>query len=81
MSAQSSSPASHGVSLHVTVTIAAENVEKFLDAFKPVYDVVTAEPECLFFELFQDAEDPGRLKWVEDWSKDKEWFFKVSFSL
>ncbi len=78
MSVQPSNAPSNGISLHVTITIAPENVEKFLDACKPVFDVVTAEPECLFFEIFQDAENPGRLKWVEDWSKDKEWFFKVS---
>ena len=67
----------NGTSLHVTVTVAPENIDKFLAAFKACFDAVTAEPECTYFEVFQDSDTPGRFKWVENWSKDKEWFFKV----
>jgi quinol monooxygenase YgiN len=61
--------ASHeeGFSLHVTVHIAAEDVPKFLEAFRPVYEKVSAEPECTFFEVYQSPEDPGTLSWVENW--------------
>ncbi len=76
MSAQT--PTFHGISLHVSVTVAPENADKFLAAFKPCFDAVTAEPECTFFEVYRDADTPGRFMWVENWSKDKEWFFKVS---
>ncbi|KAI1467860.1 uncharacterized protein F4812DRAFT_459144 [Daldinia caldariorum] len=69
-------PSSKGFSLHVTVHIAPENVEKFLASFKPVFDVVTAEPECLFFEVYKSAEEPGKLSWVENWSKDVQWFLE-----
>lgn len=57
----------HGISLQVTITIAPENVPKFLEAFKPAYDKVTAEPECTFFEVYQSPENPGVLSWVENW--------------
>ncbi|KAJ5673518.1 hypothetical protein N7507_002645 [Penicillium longicatenatum] len=54
-------------SLHVKVYIDPSNVEKFLEHFKPVYDAVVKEPECRFFELYQDPADPGTLTWVENW--------------
>ncbi|KAI1169681.1 hypothetical protein F4777DRAFT_596405 [Nemania sp. FL0916] len=66
----------YGMSLHVTVVIAPENVDRFFQAFKPVFDKVTAEPECLFFEVYQDPQSPGIISWVEDWSKSPDWFLK-----
>lgn len=66
------SHAFHGISLHVNITVAPENVDKFLAAFKPCFDAVTAEPECTFFEVFHDQDNPGRFRFVENWSKDKE---------
>ncbi|KAI5923130.1 hypothetical protein F4810DRAFT_670514 [Camillea tinctor] len=69
-------PQSEGMSLQVTVHIAPENVDKFLAAFKPVFDKVAAEPECLFFEVYRSPEEPGKISWVENWSKGKEWFLK-----
>lgn len=55
------------VSLHVTVHIAPENVDKFLVAFKAIFDLVAAEPECLFFEVYRSVEEPGKISWVENW--------------
>jgi quinol monooxygenase YgiN len=57
----------HGISLHVTIYIAPENVEAFFAAFKPVYDKVIAEPECVFFEMYQSPDEPGKISWVENW--------------
>ncbi|KAI1486599.1 hypothetical protein F5X96DRAFT_654284 [Biscogniauxia mediterranea] len=65
-----------GMSLQVTVHVAPENVDKFLAAFKPVFDKVAAEPECMFFEVYRSPEEPGKISWVENWSKSKEWFLK-----
>lgn len=56
-----------GFSLHVTVYIDPANVEKFFEYFKPAYDAVIAEPELLFFEVYQSPTDPGTLRWVENW--------------
>lgn len=54
-------------SLHVTVHVAPEDTEKLLAAMKPVFDLVSAEEECTFFELYQDPASPGTLSWVENW--------------
>ncbi|KAI0400636.1 hypothetical protein F4802DRAFT_601793 [Xylaria palmicola] len=64
----------NGLSLHVTVYIAPENIDRFFAAFKPVYDKVTAEPECIFFEVYTSPS--GAITWVEDWSKSSKWFLE-----
>ncbi|KAI0879127.1 hypothetical protein GGS24DRAFT_440885 [Hypoxylon argillaceum] len=69
-------PSNTGWSLHVTVHIAPENVDRFLAAFKPVFNSVVAEPECLFFEMYQSPQEPGRISWVENWAKSPEWFLE-----
>ncbi|KAI0514497.1 hypothetical protein F5B22DRAFT_230195 [Xylaria bambusicola] len=69
-------PLTSGWSLHVTVYIAPDNVDRFLAAFKPVFNKVVAEPECLFFEMYQSPQEPGKLSWVENWSKSPEWFLE-----
>lgn len=66
-----------GFSLHVTITIAPENVKPFLEALKPCFDAVAAEKECTFIEIFQDQERPGVFRYVENWSKPKEWVMEV----
>lgn len=71
------SHAFHGISFHVSITVAPENVDKFLAALKPCFDAVTAEPENTFFEVFHDVDNPGHFRFVENWSKDQEWFMKV----
>lgn len=65
-----------GWSLHVTVYIAPENIDRFMAAFKPVFNKVAAEPECLFFEMYQSPQEPGKISWVENWSKSPEWFLE-----
>ncbi|KAH7324978.1 hypothetical protein B0I35DRAFT_449760 [Stachybotrys elegans] len=69
-----------GISLHVSVTISPENVTRFFEFFKPVYEAVIAEPECSFFEVYQSPEDPGALHWVENWSQSVEWLIKVQLT-
>ncbi|KAI3322427.1 hypothetical protein HD806DRAFT_124416 [Xylariaceae sp. AK1471] len=69
-------PGVSGWSLHVTVYIAPENTDSFLAAFKPVFEKVVAEPECLFFEMYLSPQEPGKISWVEDWSKSPEWFLE-----
>jgi len=55
------------LSLHATVTIAPENLPKFWEAFKYIFEVVTAEPECTSFEVYENPEEPGEISWVEKW--------------
>ncbi|KAI8665327.1 ABM domain-containing protein [Fusarium sp. Ph1] len=52
-----------GISLHVTVYVDPENVSKFLEHFKPVYD--------------KSPEDPGTLHWVENWNQTTDWLLNV----
>jgi len=66
------------ISLHVRITIAPENVPAFLESLKPVYDAVTAEPECTLFQVYQSPEEPGVFKFVEHWNASKEWMVSVS---
>lgn len=61
------SPSNSGFSAHVTVTMAPENVPKFLEAFRGVYEKVIQEPECTFFEAYESPEEPGKLIWIENW--------------
>ncbi|KAK3709345.1 hypothetical protein LTR37_010906 [Vermiconidia calcicola] len=60
-------------SLHVTIYLKAEDVPTFFEAFRPAFDAVSAEPECVYFELFQDPADPGTISWIENWERSPEW--------
>ena len=66
-------------SLQVEIWIDPANVEKFFEAFQKIFDIVSAEPECTFFEVFQDPDDLGHLSWVENWSASTVWVATVSF--
>ncbi|KAK5652676.1 hypothetical protein OQA88_10270 [Cercophora sp. LCS_1] len=75
--AHSTGASPSGVSLHATVQIAPENVTSFLEWGKQIVAVVTAEPLCHFFELYQSIEDPGVISWVENWDATVEWLVHV----
>ena len=68
-------------SFHVKITVAPENAEKFLAALKPVFEKLAAEPECTYFEVFQDPENPGTFRFVENWNTAKEHMVEVSYIL
>jgi hypothetical protein len=65
------------VSLHVTFHIDPSNVPAFLKALKPAYDAVIAEPECVFFEVYQSPTTPGQIKFIENWDASVEWLMNV----
>jgi len=62
------------LSLHVTIQVAPESVDAFLEALRPCWAGCASEPECLFFDVYQDVDTPGLFRFVEIWSKHKEWF-------
>ncbi|KAF2868754.1 Afadin and alpha-actinin-binding-domain-containing protein [Massariosphaeria phaeospora] len=64
-------------SLHVKITIAPENVQKFLDAAEVAFGLLADEPELTFFQMYQSADEPGVFKWVENWNATREWFLTV----
>jgi quinol monooxygenase YgiN len=68
----------YGISGHVTVTVAPENIPKFLELLRAAFEKVAAEPELTFFELYQSADEPGVFRWVEAWSKDMKWLLEVT---
>lgn len=60
----------------VTFQIQPTKIEEFKAAHRPVWAACAAEPECLFFDVFQDPEKPGRFRFVEVWNETREWFEK-----
>ena len=64
-------------SLHVTVYIAEDKVDDFFAAMRPCFEAVSAEPELLYFELFQDPASPGKISWVENWDASPQWLMDV----
>ncbi|KAH6668664.1 hypothetical protein F5X68DRAFT_52770 [Plectosphaerella plurivora] len=68
------------ISLHVTVWIDPANIPAFFEAFKPVFDACVAEPELLFFEVYQSPDEPGKLHWVENWNATREWLMEVQIA-
>lgn len=69
-----------GFILSIKITIDPKNVEAFLGHFKPIYERCLAEPECVFFVIGQDPQEPGVFRWTEGWTKDAQWFMTVCFS-
>jgi len=67
----------YGFSLHVTVHVSPKDSEAFLAALKPVYELVAAEPECTYFEVFHSKDEPGLFHWIENYTQTKEWFMQV----
>ncbi|KAL1612776.1 hypothetical protein SLS60_001005 [Paraconiothyrium brasiliense] len=65
------------ISLHVTFHIDPSKISAFFTALKPAYDAVTAEPECVFFEVYQSPDTPGKIKFVENWNASVEWLMNV----
>jgi hypothetical protein len=68
---------SDGFTLVVTTTVQPGKMNEFLECFWKAVKLASAEPECLSFEVFRYPDEPNKLKWVENWSKSKEWFFEV----
>ncbi|KAE8420995.1 hypothetical protein BDV36DRAFT_292670 [Aspergillus pseudocaelatus] len=63
---------SESLSLQVTIHLNPEDLPKFWIAMKPAYEAVIAEPECTFFELYQEPDSPGTIS-----SASKEWLIGV----
>lgn len=60
--------------LFVTFHIKPDRIEEFKAAHRPVWAACAAEPECLFFDVFQDPARPGVFRFVEVWAESREWF-------
>jgi quinol monooxygenase YgiN len=56
-----------GFNIQATLFFAPEDIQKVLEALKPVYERTIAEPECLSFQVYQPLDDPGQIVLIEDW--------------
>lgn len=64
-------------SLQLTVWFNPSDLPKFWSAFKPIFDVVAAEPQLLYFEVFEDPAEPGKISWIENWDMPPQKFLTV----
>lgn len=67
--------------LQISIYIAKEDVDTYLAALRPCWELVTAEPECFYFDLFQttDPTDAGVVIFnlVEVWNATLEWMTDI----
>lgn len=69
-----------GFTLIVTVTIQPDKYDEWLRHSWTAFKHVTAEPDCLSFEMFTVPGDANKVKWVESWSKSLESVMAVRIS-
>jgi len=64
--------------LTVKIHISPEDVESFFSHFQSAFDAVMKEPECRYFVVGEDVQNPGVITWTEGWTESVEWFMGVS---
>lgn len=64
-------------SVHVTLTVAPEKVDEFLETAKPLFETVSAEPHCLSYAVFKSKDNPGEVQLVETYDKSLDWLTEV----
>lgn len=64
------------LTLFVDFYIHTDRIEEWKTAHRPVWEACAAEPECLYFDVFYNANDPGHFRLVEIWNASQEWFEK-----
>ena len=62
------------LTLFVTFHVKPSYLEEWKEAHRPVWAECAAEPECLFFDIFQSTEKSGEMRLVEVWNQSREWF-------
>lgn len=65
------------ISVHITITINPLNNEAFLEALRPTFEAATKEPLNTSMEVFQDANNPGVFRIVENWNASVEYMMSV----
>ena len=51
--------------------------EKFKEVLKSLMEEMVKEPECLYFNVFQDIREPNIFKLIEIWDADVLWIQNV----
>ncbi|PMD18137.1 hypothetical protein NA56DRAFT_577881 [Hyaloscypha hepaticicola] len=57
--------------LQIKMIVKSGHRETWLALFKQIFNHVSQEPECAYFIVGED--EPGVFRWMEGWTKDKEW--------
>lgn len=66
------------ISVHVKIVVDPSKADEFLQALRPTFEKVIAEPLNTFFELYRDGQHPGVFKLVENWNATPEYMINVS---
>ncbi|TDZ19933.1 hypothetical protein Cob_v007038 [Colletotrichum orbiculare MAFF 240422] len=64
------------LAFQVTIHLAPEDVDKFLEISRPAFERIKSEPGLTFFELYRSPEDPGALSWSEKWTESIEYILQ-----
>lgn len=64
-------------SVHLTMTVSADDISTFLTHLKPAFDATVLLPECIYFEVFQNPAKPGQFRLVENWTVPFGWLTEV----
>jgi len=70
---------SQPLTLHITWHFAPEHVATFYEALRPLHENLVKENECLYFNVYEIAQQPGVVRLVEIWDCDMKWMAEVSF--
>jgi quinol monooxygenase YgiN len=63
--------------VHVTLTVAPEDLSHFIDVLKEYSPRISGEPENVSYDMCVSQETPGVVRLVETWSKDRKWIEEV----
>ncbi len=70
--------ASQPLTLHITWHFPPEQVPKFYEVLRPLHEQIKQEKECLYFNVYEIAQQPGVVRLVEIWDCDMKWMVDVS---
>jgi hypothetical protein len=70
---------SEPLTLHITWQFAPEDVATFYEVLRPLHENLVKEKECLYFNVYEIAQQPGIVRLVEMWDCDMKWMAEVGF--
>ncbi|PMD24318.1 hypothetical protein NA56DRAFT_643551 [Hyaloscypha hepaticicola] len=68
---------SEPLTLHITWHFAPEDVATFYEVLRPLHENLVKEKECLYFNVYEIAQQPGIVRLVEIWDCDMKWMAEV----
>lgn len=71
---------SQPLTLHITWHFPPEKVPAFYEALRPVHERLVAEKECLYFNVYEIAQQPGVVRLVKIWDCDMKYMAEVRTS-